>query len=119
MNDRIIEVSATVDAALPQEDLDDMTEAERLALVVGAAYGNALAERDQARAQVESLAFALTTLAHATSTVLGLDFMGQVTFAHDALAVEAQREALESAYQALESVQAPETPEGGTHAPHQ
>lgn len=46
---QITEVSATVDAGLTQEDLDGMNEAERLALVVGAAYGKALAERDQAR----------------------------------------------------------------------
>lgn len=30
--------------------MEDLTEAERLGLVVGAAYGNALAERDKARA---------------------------------------------------------------------
>lgn len=46
---QITEVSATVDAGLSQEDLDGMGEAERLALVVGAAYGKALADRDEAR----------------------------------------------------------------------
>lgn len=53
--DRITEVSTTVDAGLSQDDLDAMSEAERLALVVGAAYGKALAERDEARAQVAHL----------------------------------------------------------------
>lgn len=47
--EQITEVSATVDTGLSQEDLDGMSEAERLALVVGAAYGKALSERDQAR----------------------------------------------------------------------
>lgn len=51
--EQITEVSATVDAGLSQDDLDQMTEAERLALVVGAAYGRALAQRDEARAQVQ------------------------------------------------------------------
>lgn len=56
MNDRqITEVSATVDAGLSQEDLDGMGEAERLALIVGSAYGQALAERDQARGQRDAL----------------------------------------------------------------
>lgn len=50
--DHITEVSATVDAGLDQETLDGMNEAERLALIVGAAYGRALADRDEARAQV-------------------------------------------------------------------
>lgn len=56
---QITEVSATVDAGLSQEDLDGMNEAERLALVVGSAYGQALAERDKARA---ALAKAVTLL---------------------------------------------------------
>lgn len=51
--EQITEVSTTVDTGLSQDDLDGMTEAERLALVVGAAYGKALSERDQARAQFE------------------------------------------------------------------
>lgn len=49
---RIQEVSVTISAALARDDVDGMNEAERLALVVGAAYGNALAERDQSRARV-------------------------------------------------------------------
>lgn len=53
--DRITEVSATVDAGLSQEDVDGMNEAERLALIVGAAYGAALAERDDAQRQVAVL----------------------------------------------------------------
>lgn len=52
---QITEVSATVDAGLSQDDLDGMSEAERLALVVGSAYGAALHERDEARAQVMTL----------------------------------------------------------------
>lgn len=122
MNDRILEVSTTVDAALSQEDMDHLTEAERLALIVGAAYGNALAERDQARAQVEELHAELKSLAHATSEVLGHVpglGPGEQTWAQDADLVEALRERLEDAYKALESVQAPETPEGGNHAAHQ
>jgi hypothetical protein len=60
MNERqITEVSATVDAGLSQEDLDGMNEAERLALVVGSAYGRALAERDEARDAVDRLSTAL------------------------------------------------------------
>lgn len=57
---QITEVSATVDTGLSQDDLDGMTEAERLALVVGAAYGKALADRDQARTQWAVLADRLT-----------------------------------------------------------
>lgn len=59
---QITEVSATVDAGLSQEDLDGMGEAERLALVVGAAYGKALADRDQAQEQFQ---ITLTDLVHA------------------------------------------------------
>lgn len=56
---QITEVSATVDAGLSQEDLDGMGEAERLALVVGAAYGKALADRDLAQGFVDTLGAAL------------------------------------------------------------
>lgn len=52
---QIAEVSAAIDAGLTQDDLDDMTEAERLGLVVAAAYGNALAERDLAHQEVVRL----------------------------------------------------------------
>lgn len=52
--EQITEVSATVDAGLSQEDLDGMNEAERLALIVGSAYGAALADRDLARAALAS-----------------------------------------------------------------
>lgn len=55
MND---ETMAEVRASAPslnQDDLDHMNEAERLALVVGAAYGAALADRDMARTEVERL----------------------------------------------------------------
>lgn len=60
--EQITEVSATVDAGLTQADLDGMNEAERLALVVGAAYGKALAERDEAR---DVAAYAIARLATA------------------------------------------------------
>lgn len=53
--EQITTLSATVDAELTQGDLDGMSEAERLALVVGAAYGKALAERDKARDRVDHL----------------------------------------------------------------
>ena len=53
--DQITEVSTTVDAGLAQEDLEHLGDAERLGLIVGAAYGRALAERDEARAQVAHL----------------------------------------------------------------
>lgn len=102
--DRITEVSATVDAGLSQEDLDGMNEAERLALIVGAAYGKALAERDEARAQVAALAQDLADLGSAAQAVLALDVLAQVTWAHDEQAVQTLR-------QAVGSVQAPETQE--------
>lgn len=80
---RLTEVSATVDAGLSQADLDGMNEAERLALVVGAAYGNALAERDQARAQVaEALGHLEAVLAASPST----------SFAHTNAAADAAQE---------------------------
>lgn len=105
MNERqITEVSATVDAALTQDDLEGMNEAERLALVVGAAYGKALAERDEAQARVAALEDQVNTLAHAATAVLGLDVVAQVTWAHDEATVNALRAA-------VESVQAPETQE--------
>jgi hypothetical protein len=66
---QITEVSATVDTGLNQDDLDGMTEAERLALVVGAAYGKALADRDEARAMA---AHAIARLAEARA------FLGKV-----------------------------------------
>lgn len=50
---QITEVSMTVDSGLSQEVLDDLTEAERLGLIVGAAYGRALADRDMARAELQ------------------------------------------------------------------
>lgn len=101
---QITEVSATVDSALTQDDLEGMNEAERLALVVGAAYGKALSERDEAQAQVAALEDRLNTLAHAARGVLALDVLAQVTWAHDEATVNALRAA-------VESVQAPETQE--------
>jgi len=110
---RITEVSATVDAGLDQETLDGMNEAERLALIVGAAYGRALADRDEARALVQSLSASLTALADAADAVLGLDALAQgVTFAHDDRAVEHLRGVVSVSRdltQAVGSVQAPET----------
>jgi hypothetical protein len=65
MNERqITEVSATVDAGLEADDLAHLSEAERLGLIVGAAYGKALAERDEARAQVVALGLRLDQAIH-------------------------------------------------------
>lgn len=95
MNDRITEVSATVDAALSQEDLDGMNEAERLALVVGAAHGNALAERDEARAQASDLRHRLGVLLARCDRVLTLDVLDNLTWAGDETIVTRLRECVQ------------------------
>lgn len=105
--DQITEVSATVDAGLTQADLDEMNEAERLALIVGAAYGKALAERDKARAIAVRLEQELAQVCAAAHAVLGLDVLDVLTWAHD----EAKVDHLRTTLQAVESVQAPETQE--------
>lgn len=51
--EQINEVSVTVDSGLDAGVLEDLTEAERLGLIVGAAYGRALADRDMARAELQ------------------------------------------------------------------
>lgn len=48
-------VSVPIPPSLAQDDLEHLNEAERLGLIVGAAYGQALAERDVARAQAAHL----------------------------------------------------------------
>ena len=61
---QITEVSMTVDSGLAQEELADLTEAERLGLIVGAAYGRALADRDMARAELQEALGHLEAVLH-------------------------------------------------------
>lgn len=96
----IHEVSATVDAALTREDLEGMNEAERLALVVGAAYGRALSERDQARADLADALRHLRTL---------VDEFPATSWAHANVAVEEAREFIQ-AIQAPAPVDSSQTP---------
>lgn len=120
--EQIAEVSITVSAPIDAQEVGDLNEAERLALVVGAAYGNALADRDEARQTVQSLSAALTALASAAEDVLALEVLGSLTFAHDERTADHLRGVVSVSrdlVSALESVQAPETQEGGTHAAHQ
>lgn len=94
-----------MDEPLPPE-LAHLNEAERLGLVVGAAYGQALAERDQARniaATLEQqLAKALETIRYA------LKNWPETTWATDSLVQENVKAWLE----ALESPETPETSKG-------
>lgn len=92
---RVAEVSATVDAGLAQEDLDGMTEAERLGLIVGAAYGKALAERDEARAQASDLRHRLGVLLARCDRVLSLDVLDNLTWAGDETIVIRLRECVQ------------------------
>lgn len=106
------EVAVTVPTGLTEGDLEGMGDAERLGLIVGASYGAALADRDQARSQVAILGDALTTLDLAARAVLALDSVKSLTWAQDERTVDTLRQAVEDAGKALESVQAPETEEG-------
>lgn len=89
----LTEVSATVDTALTREDLEGLNEAERLALVVGAAYGKALADRDAARAMLEAV----------------VGEFPDTSFAHANVAVEKAREFIQ-AYRTPEPVDSEQTP---------
>jgi hypothetical protein len=97
---RLIEVSVTVDAALSQEDLNGLNEAERLALMVGAAYGRALADRDQARDHLEKAVETLEALAEA---------FPETSWAHSNAALDTAREFIQ-AYRAAEPVDSGQTP---------
>jgi hypothetical protein len=96
----IHEVSATVDAALTREDLEGLNEAERLALVVGAAYGKALADRDAARALAEDAVGVLEAL---------VAEFPDTSFAHANVAVDKAR-AFIQAYRTPEPVDSEQTP---------
>lgn len=109
--DQIKEVSDTVDQAITQEDLDALGEAERLALVVGAAYGRALHERDEARAMVERLGDAIVDLDVAARDVLTLDALENPTWAQDERLADNLRAALEAARRAVDSIQTNQTQE--------
>jgi hypothetical protein len=104
--EQITEVSATVDACLNQEALDGLNEAERLGLIVGAAYGQALAERDEARAQVAIQAVTIRDLVDAARKVLAIDSLEHLTWAHDEDAVTALREVV----QGIGSLDSDQTP---------
>lgn len=89
---------------------ENLTPAEELGLLVGAAYGTALAERDTARAVAEATAAHLTDLADAARAVLALDALQSLTWAHDEDTVQRLRTTLETvdSYQTDEK----ETPDG-------
>lgn len=93
--EQITEVSATVDAGLDQEALDGLNEAERLGLIVGAAYGQALAERDEARAQASDLRRRLGVLLARCDRVLTLDVLDTLTWAGDERIVTRLRECVQ------------------------
>lgn len=86
--------------------MEDLTEAERLGLVVGAAYGQALAERDQARAIAVHLeqenAHLRDLLAYAVQE------WPDTTWAADSHAKDTLVQAIQNAG-ALESPETPET----------
>ena len=107
--DRITEVSATVDAGLSQADLDGMNEAERLALIVGSAYGAALADRDLARTEAADLRHRLGVLLARADNVLALDVLKDLTWAGDERAVTRLRECVQE-NMALPAVDSDETP---------
>lgn len=90
--EQITEVSTTIDTGLAAEDLAHLNEAERLGLIVGAAYGQALAERDLAQAQAAIQAKTIRDLVDAAEKVLALDALDNLTWAHDEDAVTALRE---------------------------
>lgn len=78
-------VSITISAPtnLHPEEADNLTEAERLGIVVGMAYGNAIADRDIAREMHAAAEQELTELLQAARDVLALDLVKNPTFAHD------------------------------------
>lgn len=89
-------------ATQPEDPYAELSEAERLGLLVGSAYGAALAERDEAQARVAALEDQVNTLVHAARRVLDLGVLENLTWAKDEDDVAALR-------QAVESIQAPET----------
>lgn len=95
--DQITEVSTTVDTGLAQADLEHLGEAERLGLIVGAAYGQALAERDLARASLAKALDLMEALANAWP---------ETSWAASNVAVENAREFIQ-ATKAVDSEQTP------------
>lgn len=87
-----------------EEVLDSLNEAERLGLVVGAAYGQALAERDEARAQAvdlgQRLEKAMTLLRYAVAE------WPETTWASDSF----RKDHLIQGTKALEDVDSEESP---------
>lgn len=78
-----VSITISVPTDLHPEEADNLTEGERLGIIVGMAYGNAVAERDIARDLHAAAVKELEELREAARDVLALDLVKNPTFAHD------------------------------------